>query len=419
MSVPRTIVVLNDYCYIQGGASRVAVDEAVALSESGVEVIFLGASGPICPELQNARLQVVCLNQPELVSVGKNPAVALQGLWNRPAQRAMERILATLDPATTIVHLHGYTKALTTSPVRAAVKRGFAVVCTLHDFFAACPNGGFFDYVKGHFCPKRGLSLDCITTNCDKRNYPQKLYRVARTSIQKGFGALPGGVMDYISLSKRSVEILQSYLPPRARYYPLENITELTQSPAVDVAANGSVVYVGRLDPEKGIEVLLEAVRQSGVALTMVGDGPLRPLAEAVPGVQITGWVSPERVFAELESARALVFPSLWYETYGLVVTEAAARGVSAIVSEISAASERVRHGVDGWHVRTGDAEDLAQALGHTRDDAAVRAAGQAAYEAFWRAPPTRDAHNRGLLEIYSRVLQHRAAHETKAVAHA
>ncbi len=402
---PRTVIVLNDYCYIQGGASRVAVDEAVALSESGLDVIFLGACGPICPELQQAHLRVVCLNQPELVSVGKNPGVALQGLWNLPAYRAMKEILAPLDPATTVVHLHGYTKSLTTSPVRAAVKAGFRVVCTLHDFFAACPNGGFFDYAKGHFCPKRALSLDCISTNCDKRSYAQKLYRVARSVMQRMAGELPRGVMDYITLSKRSVEILRSYLPPEARYYPLENITELAQTPAVDVAANQSLVYVGRLDPEKGIEVLVEAVRRSGVSLVMVGDGPLRHLADGMPNVRITGWLSPEQVFAQLASARALVFPSLWYETYGLVVSEAAARGVPAIVSEISAASERVTHGVDGWQVRTGDAEDLARALAHTQDDAAIRAAGQAAYDKFWAAPPTRDAHNRGLIDIYHRVL--------------
>ncbi len=63
-----------------------------------------------------------------------------------------------------------------------------------------------------------------------------------------------------------------------------------------------------------------------------IGDGPLRPI-EAT-GARVTGWLSAEDVQRELEHARCLVFPSLWYETYGLVVNEAAARGIPAIVSD-------------------------------------------------------------------------------------
>ena len=75
-----TVIVLNDYCHVQGGASRVAVDEAVALAQQGLEVIFFGAVGPVCDELKQAPLTVICLDQPELLNVGKNPGVMLQGL---------------------------------------------------------------------------------------------------------------------------------------------------------------------------------------------------------------------------------------------------------------------------------------------------------------------------------------------------
>ena len=200
----RTIVVLNDYCHINGGASKVAIDEAVSLADAGERVIFLGASGPIGKELQNSKAEILCLDQPELITASKNPGVLFQGLWNMAAHAKMGALLATLDTYSTIIHLHGYTKALTASPIRAAVERGFKVVCTLHDFFAACPNGAFFDYTKNQICPRRGLSVDCITTNCDKRHYHHKLYRVARSTVQKTLGRLPDGVKEYITLSQRS-----------------------------------------------------------------------------------------------------------------------------------------------------------------------------------------------------------------------
>lgn len=413
----RTVVVLNDYCHVQGGASRVAVDEAVALASQGLDVIFLGAVAPVCDELREAPLRVICLEQPELLNVGKNPGVMLQGLWNTTARQRMAELLRGLDPRTTIVHLHGYTKALTTSPVRAATDMGFAVVCTLHDFYTACPNGAFFDFQQRQACPKRGLSLDCITTNCDKRHFVHKSYRVLRSIAQRALGHLPSAVKHYVTLSEQSVQLLRAYLPADAQFYPLENINEVPQAPPVAVAANKAIVAVGRLDVEKGVETLLAASRLAGVPVTFVGDGPLRPQVDATPQCRATGWVKAAQVMAALEEARCLVFPSLWYETYGLVVTEAAARGVPAIVSSISAASERVTDGVEGWHFPAGDADALAKLLRQAMDNTAVQRAGQAAYDRFWRDPPTRERHSQGLLKIYREILSSRNILTHNAVA--
>ncbi len=413
----RTVVVLNDFCHVQGGASRVAVDEAVALASQGLEVFFLGAVGPVCDELREAPLTVICLEQPELLNVGKNPGVMLQGLWNRTARQRMAELLRRLDPRATVVHLHGYTKALTTSPVRAATDMGFAVVCTLHDFYTACPNGAFFNFQSREACPKRGLSLDCMTTNCDKRHFVHKSYRVLRSVAQRVLGHLPSAVKHYVTLSEKSVALLRTYLPPDAKFYPLENINEVPQAPPVAVAANKSIVAVGRLDVEKGVETLLAASRQAGVPVTFVGDGPLLSAVNAAPHCRATGWVNAMQVMAALEEARCLVFPSLWYETYGLVVTEAAARGVPAIVSGISAASERVTDGVEGWHFPAGDVDALARLLRQAMDNTAVQRAGQAAYNRFWRDPPTRERHCQGLLKIYREVLLAQNHITRKAVA--
>lgn len=401
----KTVIILNDYCHVNGGASKVAIDEAVGLVAAGVNVVFVGACAPICPELAKANLRVICLGQTELIKAGKNPLVMLQGLWNFRAVKTMRSLLSDMDRASTIVHLHGYTKALTTSPVRVANKLGFKVVCTLHDFFPACPNGALFDYVQGRPCPKRAMSLDCIKTQCDKRHYVHKLYRVLRTFIQQKFGGLPKDVKNYITLSKKSGDLLRPYLPKDANFYPLENPIDVPHLPQVNVSENRDVVIVGRLDAEKGIEVLLEAAKKARVYLTFVGDGPLRKLVEPYQFCRVTGWVSSAQVVEELSKARALVFPSLWYETYGLVVAEAAARGVPAIVSDISAASERVEDGKTGWHIRSGNIDDLARALSLTHDNELVARAGAAAYNKFWSSPPTRANHIEKLRIIYDRII--------------
>lgn len=401
----KHIVVLNDFCHVQGGASKIAIDEAVGLCEKGYDVTFIGATGPVGEELLNSNVSVECLGQPELISVGKNPSVMLQGLWNYKAYKETLEVLNALDPASTVIHLHGYTKSLSTSPITAANKKGFTAICTLHDFFAACPNGAQFDYVVNAPCPRKCLSMSCVTANCDKRGYHHKLYRVARSFAQKILGAFPRSVKCYIQLSNTSANILKNYLPKNAKFFPLENLIEVNKSAAVDVTANDHLVYVGRLDREKGIEHMLEAISAANIPLTIVGDGPLRELAEKSPHVTVTGWVTPARVQEELSKARALVFPSLWYEAYGLVVSEAFAQGLPAIISDVSAPSERITDGIEGWIYPAGDIAALTAKLEATKDNETLAKAGKAAYEKFWKNTPTRDNHINGLVQIYEEIL--------------
>lgn len=396
-----TVVMLNDYCHVQGGASKVAIDEAVRLSRSGVKVIFVGAVGPVCDALREAPVEVHCLDQHELLEAAKHPGAALQGLWNGKAARRVAEILRPLPPERTIVHLHGYTKALTTAPVRAAERMGVPVICTLHDFFPACPNGAFFNYQTALPCTRQALSGGCIATRCDKRRHAHKLFRVARGWVQRLAGRFPASVGHYIALSERSAAILSPYLPAHSRIHRLPNPVEATRAGPAPVALNDMILYLGRLDEEKGVRLLARVAASLGLSVTFVGDGPLRTEIAAMPGMTVTGWLGSADIQPYLSRARCLVFPSLWYETFGLTVAEAAARGVPAIVSDITAAAERVADGVTGWCFRSGDADDLARCLLLIQDDARVQAAGAAAYNAFWADSRSGDRHVADLLEIY------------------
>jgi glycosyltransferase involved in cell wall biosynthesis len=404
----RSVIVLNDFCQVQGGASRVAVDEAIALSGRHLDVTFLGAVGPVCEELRAANVKTVCLDQPELADAIRHPRAALQALWNQKAYRTTQALLAAKDRRETIVHLHGYTKALTTAPALAARRTGTPVVCTLHDFFAGCPNGAFFDYRRQAPCELRALSAACVTTACDKRHHLHKAYRVARGLAQRHVARFPASVRDYITLSRRSAALLMPYLPTDARFHELANIIDVPCAPPVNVVENRALVVVGRLDAEKGVEFAAHTARAVGLPIVFVGDGPLRPAIEAT-GARVTGWVSADRVRLELEQARCLVFPSLWYETYGLVVAEAAARGVPAIVSDVAAPAERLIDGQGGWIFRSGDRDGLARCMQHTRCDAAIRQAGAAAYRQYWAAPSDPGRHAAALAAIYAAVMARHA----------
>jgi glycosyltransferase involved in cell wall biosynthesis len=405
----QSVVVLNDFCHVQGGASRVAIDEAVALRARGLEVTFLGAVGPVCEELADHRIRTLCLDQPELAQFRNHPLVALQALWNAAAYRATRSLLSGLDPRRTVVHLHGYTKALTATPALAAHRAGFATVCTLHDFYAACPNGAFYDYRRQEPCQRRALSAACALATCDKRHAMHKAYRVARGVAQRHLARFPASARDFICLSRHSEALLRAYLPADARFHPLANIIDVVKSPPVEVAANHALAFVGRLDSEKGADLAAAAARRCGASIIFVGDGPQRAAIESA-GLRVTGWLSSRAVLGELERARCLVFPSRWYEAYGLVVAEAAARGVPAIVSDVSAPAERVINGTTGWVFRSNDEESLVGCMRLAADDALVSAAGAAAFRHYWAHPADPARHASGLAAIYEAVMAERDA---------
>jgi glycosyltransferase involved in cell wall biosynthesis len=405
----ESAVVLSDYCYAQGGASRVAIDEAIALHSYGIEVTFLGAVGPVSDEMQEAGLRTICLQQPELADVHRRPLVALETLWNLLAYRATHSLLSALDWRRTVVHLHGYTKALTTTPALAARRAGFATICTLHDFYAACPNGAFYDYHRQEPCRLRALSLACATTSCDKRHPLHKVYRLTRGVAQRHLARFPASVRDYISLSRQSEELVRPYLPTDACFHRLANIINIVQAPPVDVAANDSLLFVGRLDVEKGADLAAAAARYAGMPIRFVGDGPLRAAIEAV-GLPVTGWLSADGVRQQLERARCLIFPSRWYETYGLVIDEAAARGVPAIVSDVSAPAERIVDGLTGWVFRSNDVDNLARCMRLAHENSTIRAAGAEAYRRYWTTPSDPASHARALAAIYDVVIANRGA---------
>ncbi len=409
-------IILNDFCYVQGGASKVAIDEAVALSGAGVDVTFLAAVGAPCEALNDAGVRVLSLGQPELLQVWRHPGAAVRSAWNGPAFAATRGLLARHDPSRTVVHLHGYTKALSTSPALAAKLAGFPTICTLHDFFAACPNGAFYDYRLEAPCQLRALSASCVLTNCDKRHKLHKTYRVARGIAQRHYARFPDSVRDFIALSHRSAALLQPYLSPGSQLYPLSNIIDVPRGVPVDVAGNRPLLVLGRLDAEKGVMLAAAAAQRAGVPIVFAGDGPLRAQMQAA-GADITGWLDGRGVAQALNQARCLVFPSRWYETFGLVVEEAAARGVPAIVSDVSAAAERVVDGVTGWVFRSGDLEELAGCMLRVQADAHAATAGAAAYARFWADPPDAHHHVRDLRAIYDAVLaRDRAAGNTHGI---
>jgi glycosyltransferase involved in cell wall biosynthesis len=416
------VIVATDFAYVNGGAGQIALGSAKGLAERGHEVILFTGAGPIAPDLVAVRqLRHECLDQVSVWDDRNVAGGAMRGIWNLAAMRRMRTILDSADRRSTVVHLHSWTKVLSASVVHAAVSCGVPVVATLHDYFTVCPAGTLFDHNRGACCDVAPMSLACLRANCDARSYAHKLWRVARHAVQSSLAGLPGAVRDLISVSDTSVRLMRPFLPSDARLHRVPNFAEVPQSAPVPVEQNQAMVYVGRLSAEKGALLCAAAADRLHVPAVFIGDGPQTAgVRERCAGAEMTGWLSPSDVRACLrQKARALVFPSIWHETQGLVVSEAAAMGIPAIVPDTSAASEWVEDGVSGFWFRSGDEDDLVRKMAALIDDPRLaQRLGRAAYDRFWAAPPTLDRHLDAVERVYDAVLRGVARHLPEPALH-
>ena len=159
--------------------------------------------------------------------------------------------------------------------------------------------------------------------------------------------------------------------------------------PALPLGArDGGFLFAGRFVEKKGIAPMADAIRRLRAAgdttpLVCAGDGPLRPVLEAlardVPGVELAGWLSQPQLAARMERAHALLVPSVIAvggDAEGLpsVVPEAMARGCPVIGTAEGGIAEAIEPEVTGLLVAPGDAVSLAAAMRRLSTDPGLAA---------------------------------------------
>lgn len=345
----RRIVVVNDDSVARGGTAVLAVMSAKALADRGHEVIWLCGDAGANPDLAAHGIEVVALGSRPLLDLPARRAL-IEGVHNRAAVALVADFVARRDTPETVYHVHSWAQILSPAifPALATVSR--RTLLHAHDMFLACPNGVYMDYRKNRACTRVPNSFDCITTHCDKRSYAQKLWRVTREArVHRALGTLDGwgGI---IAIHPGMIEKLAraGYRPERL--FTVRNpVVPFTQE-RIRAEANDALLYVGRLEADKGVGEVAAAAARAGVPLIAVGEGPMRTELETrYPGTRFVGWVDKSAIGVHAAQARALVMPSRHPEPFALVIAEAAASGLPVLASDTAAMAGEVEAGGLGF----------------------------------------------------------------------
>lgn len=404
----RRVIVVNDFARINGGAGRVAIESAVALAGAGLEVRFFAAALDPDPLLADVPgLTVTALRLGPITEMGAREKI-LSGVRRPEIGRAFADLLADCDPEDTVIHIHSLRDANTISILDPILARGFPWVLTSHDYMIGCPYSGFYDHETRTVCTRKPLGLACVASRCNGGSRLARMWFLARFVAQRRAG-LPGRLPHMIAVSAGSAEILRPFLPPDCRVHVIEPPADGHGLSDVRIEAerNREFLYLGRFSPEKGAPLFAEAAARAGVPAVFVGKGEEEDLIRAAnPAAQIFGWADAAGVRARMERARAVVFPSLWLETYGMGAHEAVAAGVPVLVSDAAITREIVLRSGAGEIFRSGDAAALAALLARTAaEDETVAGWSRAGFIQSREAPLTVSRHIAALLDVYAEAL--------------
>jgi glycosyltransferase involved in cell wall biosynthesis len=349
----RILLVHNRYrSGAPSGENRVVDQEGAALEAQGHEVLRFGRSS----------------DEIEQWPLAKKALLPARTIWSRETSRDLKAALREHRPE--VVHVHNTFPLLSAAVLYACRDARVPVVATIHNYRLMCANGTFFrDGAVCHDCA-HGLPARAVLHGC----YRGSAAATAPVALAMGVHrqAWRSLISAYVFISASQRDLLQGFDLSPDRVFVRYNLIPGRGRPGA--ARTPTVVYAGRLDEPKGARLLMAGwdryramSAEPGLNLVIVGGGPLgdemAAWASTRPSVELKGQVSSGQVAEIIARARAVLLPSVWEETFGLVAIEAMSAGVPPIAAGHGSFIELITPGVDGMLFTPGDPAALGSAV--------------------------------------------------------
>jgi glycosyltransferase involved in cell wall biosynthesis len=395
----RILLVHNRYrSAAPSGENRVVDQESDALAALGHEVLRFGRNS----------------DEIEQWPLAKKASLPARTIWSRETCRELKALLRRYRPD--VVHVHNTFPLLSAAVLYACRDARVPVVATIHNYKLLCASGTFFrDGALCHDCA-HGSLVPAVSHGCYRESRAATAPVVLAMGLhRRAWRSLPSA---YIFVSAAQRDLLQGFGFPPGRVFVRHNLIPYRDRP--QITRTPTVVYAGRLDEAKGVRLLMagwdayhEKAGEPGLRLVIAGGGPLGDEVAAWvatrPAVELLGTVSSDRCAELISQARAVLLPSAWQETFGLVAIEAMAAGVPPIGSGHGAFPELITPAVDGMLFSPGDPAALALAIADVdANPGRYEAYGERARKTYEeRFDPERSVAD--LLRIYRFAIENRA----------
>lgn len=306
------------------------------------------------------------------ISVGAfSPSQRFLSTWRQPAiDDFWKKTLDQFKPD--LVHIQ-HLMGLPESILERLTQLDIPYIITLWDYWWVCANANLLTNYSQTACHGPRFFLNC--TRCVVARSGQPATWIASPLLlgllldrNRRLNNLLRGAMRLLSPSIFVRDWYKRHGVPQNHIHIVRpGVTPLTQPRSYRKPRGEEIrfLYVGGLAPNKGVHILLEALRKvkGKFQLSIVGDISAHPhyanLLHRMADERVTFLGKADRldVWRAFADADAVAVPSLWHETFCLVAHEALAVGTPVLASEMGALTEAIRDGVNGLLLPPGDIE--------------------------------------------------------------
>jgi glycosyltransferase involved in cell wall biosynthesis len=389
------ILKVHSYYTQPGGEDTVFQAEAALLRSKGHEVL----------EYLEFNKKIESMNQ---------SSVALQTLWSHSSHQKIKEFLRETKPD--VVHFHNIFPLISPSAYYACQELNIPVVQTLDNQRLICPASSF--YREGKLC------LDCLGKTppcpgvfhaCYHDSYLHTAVVASMLTLHRWLGTWQTKIDTFLCSTNFYRDLFVRAGFPSGKIVVMPHFVQQQSRSDVVRKMGNYALFVGRLDPEKGVNTLLEAWRLLDFPLKIRGNGRLDEKARefvnqhGMDNIEFVERLEERELSDLISNARFLIMPSEgYYETFGMVIIEAYVRGVPVVASNIGVTSELVSDQQTGLLFEAGNAHDLADKArwmwNHPAEADIMGNKGLITYQERF----TQDQCHQTLIEVYERLINSR-----------
>ena len=393
---------INDYSENKGGAEAVVASTLHALREQAVDVD--------------------CFTVDDVALHRRTPWSYIS---NGSAARALSKRLESFQPQ--IVHLHNFYHELSPAilaPIMRFKESGCRVVMTAHDYHLRCadPTLRWFNHDGAHLIdPQSSINWRRYWAGrWDQRGFGYHLLRTCQHFWNYGLRRRHK-VIDCLLCPSHFCFDAMSVLGIPSEYLP-NPAPSLEKSPEYERADLPTVLFAGRLEPEKGVEQVVSIwPKENQVRLEIIGEGSRRGAIEQLivqrgleSSVLLRGHLEQSEVMDRMSRVHGVLLPSRCYESAPNVLVEALSRRTPVLVSNLGGMAEFVRETGAGWTFELDDAISLGAGLAEIENVCRLQRSPITDPEPLL-LPRSRKAYVSRLIEVYQSLIQPRR--EMRAVS--
>jgi glycosyltransferase involved in cell wall biosynthesis len=306
-----------------------------------------------------------------------------------------------------VIHLQNIHGHITPSILYEFESRGLPVFWTLHDYKLICPNTVLLSGDRICEACKGGRFHQCTMRKCKKDSFSASLVATAEAMVHRS-QKIADKVSRFVSPSRFLLQKFREFGWVEDRLVHVRNFLPSGALDGYRYNDTGYGVYLGRLEPPKGVASFLKASSLvKGLKIKIVGEGNQRSELEqmattlGLADVEFSGYLAGEELKEMLQNCSFVVVPSEWYENCPYSVMEAMAAGKPVVASAIGGLPELIEDGVTGFLFEMGNHVALAERMRTLAKGSVLRREmGARAYEKA-RAEFAPDRHYRALMDVY------------------